>query len=103
MHSTVSLSRCRICESDRVRVCENIEFYFGYAWKIYDCENCGCRFTAHDASTYEFLYSERSSCYNRYSIQADRCKDFFDRGDLAGLRAELSQSAKYKFIIEEID
>src|SRR5439155_19989129 len=34
---------------------------------------------------------------------AETCKTLFDRGDLAGLRAELSQGSKYRFIIEQID
>src|SRR5690348_12217024 len=98
-----SVACCRICGAANIRLCHNVEFYFGYAWSIYDCLDCGCRFTKHDAATYDFLYSEESSCYARYSIQADKCKSLFDRGDLAGLRTELSQSAKYRFIIDGMD
>src|SRR5712671_1036711 len=98
-----SIPGCRICGANNVKYCDNVEFYVGYAWPIYDCGNCGCRFTSHDAATYDFLYSEKSSCYNRYAIQADACKRLFDRGDLAALRAELSQSSKYRFIIDEVD
>jgi SAM-dependent methyltransferase len=97
------LTCCRICKAENVKYCGDVEFYFGYAWSIYECGDCGCRFTSHDASTYDLLYSERSSCYSRYAIQADRCKLLFDRGDLAGLRAELSQASKYRFIIDEIE
>jgi SAM-dependent methyltransferase len=95
--------RCRICSSTRIRNRGNVEFYFGYAWPIYDCDDCGCRFTPHDSSTYDLLYSEQSSCYSRYTGQAEKCKALFDRGDRAGLRAELSQGSKYRFIIDEID
>jgi SAM-dependent methyltransferase len=100
---TNGISCCRICGANSVKYCDTVEFYVGYAWPIYDCGNCGCRFTSHDGATYDFLYSEKSSCYNRYAIQADDCKRLFDRGDLAALRAELSQGSKYRFIIEEVD
>jgi SAM-dependent methyltransferase len=98
-----SCLQCRICGSNRIRNRGNVEFYFGYGWPIYDCNDCGCRFTPHDSSTYDLLYSEQSSCYSRYTDQADRCKTLFDRGDRVGLRAELSQGSKYRFIIDEID
>src|SRR5215467_3611592 len=97
------VSRCRICGSSVLTRCGQVEFYFGYSWPIYDCDDCGCRFTPHDNSTYDLLYSERSSCYSRYRGQAERCKILFDRGDRAGLRAELSQGSKYRFIINELD
>lgn len=94
---------CRICGSNRIRNRGDAEFYFGYAWPIYDCDDCGCRFTLHDNSAYDLLYSEQSSCYNRYTGQAETCKKLFDRGDLAGLRAALSEGSKYRFIINAID
>lgn len=97
------LSRCRICSSDKITARGNVEFYIGYAWPIYDCDDCGCRFTCHDSSAYDLLYSEQSSCYSRYTAQAQTCKMLFDRGDLAGLRAALSETSKYHFIINEID
>jgi SAM-dependent methyltransferase len=101
--SNVSL-RCRICSSERITKRADVEFYTGYAWPIYDCDDCGCAFTRHDDSTYDFLYSERSSCYSRYTEQAATCKALFDRGDRAGLRiALLEQGSKYRFIIDEIE
>jgi SAM-dependent methyltransferase len=97
------VSTCRICGSGKVEILGAVEFYFGYAWPIYDCDDCGCRFTLHDNSTYDLLYSEQSSCYNRYTDQARVCKKLFDRGDLATLRRALSEGSKYRFIIEVID
>ena len=81
----------------------HVEFYLGYEWPVYDCSSCGCRFTLHDELTYDFLYSERGSCYNRYVGQAETCKELFDRGDREGLRALLSEASKYRFTIGQID
>jgi SAM-dependent methyltransferase len=97
------LLRCRICGSKETVRRGKVEFYVGYAWPIYDCEHCGCRFTHHDSSTYDFLYSEQRSRYWLYMDHAKSCKTLFDRGDLAGLRAELSRTSKYQFIIDRID
>jgi SAM-dependent methyltransferase len=95
--------RCRICASSAIIKRGEVEFYFGYAWPIYDCSDCGCRFTLHDSSAYDLLYSEQSSCYSRYTGQAETCKTLFDQGDRVGLRAELCHGSKYRFIIEQID
>src|SRR5438067_6781338 len=86
------ISHCRICGSKRITGRGDVEFYFGYAWPIYDCEDCGCRFTLHDDAAYDLLYSEQSSCYGRYTDQAETCKRLFDLRDRTGLRAVLSQA-----------
>src|SRR5262245_23674497 len=65
---------CRICDSKKIIKRGEVEFYLDYAWPIYDCDDCGCRFTPHESSTYDLLYSERSSCYSRYTSQAQTCK-----------------------------
>lgn len=97
-------SRCRICGSEIIVKRGQIEFYFGYAWPVYDCDDCGCRFTHHDGSTYDLLYSEKRSSYNAYYADLGRvCKSLFDRGDIEGLRAKLSNNSKYQFIIEWVD
>ena len=36
-------------------------------------------------------------------VHAQSCKTLFDKGDRSGLRSELSQASKYRFIIEQID
>jgi SAM-dependent methyltransferase len=95
--------KCRICGSDQVAVVGDVEFFSGYAFPIFDCGDCGCRFTRHDNAAYERLYAEAGSCYSRYLGLAERCKAHFDRADLAGLRFELSKAAKYRLIIEELD
>jgi SAM-dependent methyltransferase len=101
--ATGSSVRCRICGSGAIKSRGTVEFYLGYAWPIYDCDDCGCRFAPHDSSTYDLLYSEQNSCYSRYAGQAERCKALFNQGDRTALRSELSQGSKYRFVINEVD
>lgn len=100
-HSAYSTA-CRICAAGPVKMLGEVEFYVGYRWPIYDCAACGCRYTLHDNAAYEAMYAETNSCYNRYIVNADRCKALFDRGDVAGLKAELFHSSRYQYIIEKV-
>jgi len=95
--------QCRICRSPAISKLCNVNFYFGYEWPIYDCYACGCRFTYYDSTVYDLLYSETASCYERYLVASAVAKTLFDRGDLAGLKAELSKAAKCRFVIENVD
>jgi len=80
-----------------------VEYYSGFAWKIFDCLTCGSRFTKHDGSIYDWLHSQPASIYGPYRELADRCKGLFDQGDLSGLKRELCKTAKYKFVIETVE
>jgi len=93
---------CRICQSDQVQQVGTVEFYAGFNWPIWDCENCGCRFTQHEEAVYDRLHSEENSSYVRYRELATRCKEKFDQKDLEGLKDILSEASKYRFIIDEI-
>ena len=93
---------CRVCGSPQVELAGCVEYYVGFEWGIWDCGHCGCRFTRHDATVYDRLHSEASSCYVRYRDLAAQCKARFDRGDLEGLRGELSLTSKYRFVIDEV-
>jgi SAM-dependent methyltransferase len=98
-----SLPHCRICGSGPLRKAGEVEFFVGYRWPVFDCAACGCRFTHHDPAAYETMYAQPGSCYNRYVVSADKCKALFDRGDRAGLKAELSYSSRYLFIIDAVE
>jgi SAM-dependent methyltransferase len=95
-------SKCRICGSGSILKCGQAEFYFGYFWPIYDCETCGCRFTLHDPSVFELFYSERNARYREYFELSEIAGAFFVRGDTAALKAMLSKTEKYRFIIDQI-
>lgn len=92
--------QCRVCAANEVNEIGEVEYYSGFAWKIFDCPTCGSRFTKHDGSIYDWLHSQPTSIYGPYRELADKCKCLFDQGDLSGLKRELCKTAKYKFVIE---
>lgn len=94
---------CRICTASAVSEIGKVEYYSGFSWGVFDCLSCGCRFTRHDESIYNWLHSKPASIYGLYRGLADKCKDLFDQGDLAGLKRELCKTAKYKFVIDALE
>jgi SAM-dependent methyltransferase len=95
-------TRCRICGQNVAGRRGELNYYTGFCWPVFDCSACGCLFTLHDESVYDVLYRETGSCYNRYIGLSGAAKALFDRGDLAKLKAELSETSKYRFIIEQV-
>jgi len=93
---------CRICQSNQVQQVGTVEFYAGFNWPIWDCANCGCRFTRHEDAVYDRLHAEANSSYVRYRELTTECKREFDRGNLDGLKEVLTKASKYRFIIEEV-
>lgn len=103
MTVTTDLTQCRVCGSRNIAKAGSVEYYSGFAWPIYDCRECLCRFTKHDEYIYNTLHSEAGSCYNVYRGLLERCKKAFKDGDLGGLKRDLCQASKYKFIIKEVE
>jgi SAM-dependent methyltransferase len=97
-----STGQCRVCGSTAITPRGKAEFYVGYAVPIFDCRKCGCRYAPHDSSAHDLLYEEADSRYSCYLDLSAVTKLLFDRGDLTGLRAELSKTPKYSFVIREL-
>jgi SAM-dependent methyltransferase len=93
---------CRICGSGSAEEIGEVEYYLGFAWSIYVCARCGCRFTRHDNSIHEWLHRQAGSSYALYRELSEECKRFFDVGDIEGLRNQLCANSKYRWIIEAI-
>jgi len=96
--------QCRICGSEIISECGQQETDPNCRWLVYDCWDCGSRFTMqHDGAVYEQLYSDNLIYYQEYGRLWRVCRDLFKRGDRVGLRNELVKNSKYQFIIDEID
>ena len=94
---------CRICGSPRVTAAGRVEYLEGSPHVVYDCGGCGCRFTSHDPAVHDRLHARPAiDYYAGYRALADRSREWFRAGDAERLRAELSGSAKYRFIIEHV-
>ena len=95
-------AKCRVCGSNPTVAAGSVEFYAGFCWPICDCPECGCRFTRHEDVVYEQLHADAGSSYTRYRELAAACKKHFDQRDLDGLRSTLSETSKYKFVMDEL-
>lgn len=93
---------CRICGGENSIRLGSVEYYTGYLWDIYECTECGSRFSQHDKGIYEWMHKQSGSIYGIYREQAAKCKKLFDNQDLQRLKDLLCMTGKYKFIIESI-
>ncbi len=93
---------CRICGSGSATKVGDVEYYAGFAWSVYDCPACGCRFTKHDDSIYNWLHEQPESIYSLYRDLADRTKPLFEQRDLERLKRQLTEVSKYKFIVDSV-
>jgi len=76
--------------------------YTDFSIPIYECRTCGCRFCDRDESAYDFLHS-RGASYSSHKEIEERAKHYFSIGALSGLRAYLSQTSKFRFIINKVE
>ena len=77
--------------------------YTDYEAEVQECAECECRFVDHDGAVYDLMHRAPSSSYASHERLAADVSAAFRRGDVAGLRAELSRSEKFRFIIDSID
>ena len=99
----VSGAPCRICGSTRVTVLGAVEYLHGFNLTVFDCRDCECRFTPHDATVHNRFHQDGTlSYYNDYAGLAARCQSLFAAGDAEALRSELERWPKYRFIIDRV-
>ena len=92
---------CRVCGSADVGIAGVVEYLAGYAWTVYDCDVCGCRFTRHDERVYNLLHKSGAiSYYADYRDLGTQCRTLFKQQDKEALRNVLCRTPKYRFIIE---
>lgn len=98
-----AVMRCRICQSTAIVPLGLVEFYSGYRCQIWDCRDCGSRFTGEQGPIHDVLHGEASSSYALYRDLAETSKRHFDRGDLQKLRQSLAIHGKYRFVIDAVE
>ncbi len=78
-----------------------VEYLAGYAWDVSDCAACGCRFTRHDQDVYKLLHESGGLWYYAaYRGLAGECRRLFEQRNRGGLRRVLSETPKYRFVID---
>ena len=100
---TESSTGCRVCGSPSVTTAGWVEYLEDFPRIIQDCAACGCRFTTHDPAVHDRLHARPAiAYYDDYRVLAERSRVWFGAADAASLRAELSRSTKYRFIIDYV-
>lgn len=95
--------KCRICNSDDAETLGKIRPYIDFSIEVFDCRQCGCRFTHRDETVYEQLHAAVKSTYTVHNAFAETAVDSFEKNDINNLRKTLSSIAKNKHIIDAAD
>jgi SAM-dependent methyltransferase len=93
---------CRVCASPATVLVATFKPYLDYETSVFDCSACGCRFAPHDVRAHEMLHATHSS-YDSHAHQGAVAAEFFTQGHIKKLRAYLSKTEKYRFVIDFID
>lgn len=96
--------RCRVCGHPAAREAGEVEYFEGYAWGVFDCLECRCRFTQHDTAVHNLFHESGATSYYRdYRTLTSEAKRLFDQRDVEGLKHFLSKAVKYQFVINELE
>jgi len=77
---------CRICNSQKITLIEEVQFYDDYKTSVYDCMNCGSRFSESRPDLFEQLHASSMHYYvKRMEDWTEKAKYHFDRRNVANL------------------
>jgi SAM-dependent methyltransferase len=94
--------KCRICKSKDIAFVVRYKPYKDYQVNLYDCNYCGCRFSAYDSGNSEILHSNPTS-YRQHDNLQKNASTLFNQSNVKELKKALSFDQKNKFIIDYID
>lgn len=95
------MMKCRICGSDNSSIVVHYQPYSDYATDVFDCLDCGCRFTLHDPSIYEKLHRSSSTYSDHRKVQMAIDK-LFRAGKNEALESRISADSRNRFILEQL-
>jgi len=93
---------CRICSSSEVIRVGSYRPYLDLEFVVFDCAECGCRFTRGDESVYEKMHWSKHSPYCSHIYAADKAWEYFEKGPIH-LRKYLLKTTKNRFVIGAIE
>jgi SAM-dependent methyltransferase len=94
---------CAICKSPKIKSRGMYRSYIDYETPIFDCLDCGGRFSVRDDRIYEHLHTSTTSSYSGHQRYASRLKATFENGSAKELAAILSEFDKNRLIIDAVD
>lgn len=94
---------CRVCGSTSVAPQGSVEYISGLSCEIIDCRSCGCRYSRHDPAVHAVMHQTAAiSYYADYVQLLETSRGCFAAGDGAALERVLSETPKYRFVIEQL-
>jgi len=100
---SVATGVCRVCGADGAIEVGHVEYLEGFDWAVWDCHECGCRFTRHDRAVHSrFHHAPAISYYRDYLDMAEHCAKLFRQQDIVSLKRYLRQWPKYRFVIDDV-
>ena len=91
--------KCEICFSSSTKLVGLEESYYDYQAKIFECNNCGNRFSPINESVYESLHLVSGS-YGSHKRQAKKIKNLFDKRDYLAIYKVLEKVDRNKVLLE---
>jgi len=100
---TATVDNCRICTSNKIDFIEHLISNFDkQGFDIYECDDCGSRYTWRKNEVHENMHASNKSPYSFHSEIAVEIFNLSRSKKIDAIKKYLSQTAKYKFIIDNI-
>lgn len=95
---------CPVCGSGDTNREGKVTPYTDYSVDVFRCGACKARFAARSGEeAHEQLHAGEQSTYRTHYTEADKWKCLLDRSGKEALREQLSETPKYRFVLDAVE